>query len=116
MVVIGASDRLAGGSVGFLLAKSIVSLVRSVAPLALPAYADLSLDTGAVVVTMLVALGTGLIFGAAPAFAVEHFDAQGTLRDETRGASEGRRSVGRRTAVGRAAVPAAELAGGSRAG
>jgi len=83
---------LAGGAVGLLLGTSFVSVVRAVAPLALPAYADISLDAGAVVVTMLVALGTGLIFGAAPAFAVEHLDAQGTLRDEARGASEGRRS------------------------
>ena len=104
---------LAGGAVGLLLARSVVSLVRALAPLALPAYAEVSLDAGAVVVTMLVALGTGLIFGAAPALAVEHFDAQGTLRDETRGASEGRRSRRLRgvLVVGQVALCVSLLAG-----
>jgi predicted permease len=83
---------LAGGAVGLLLAKSLLAFVRAVAPIALPAYADVSLDAGAIIVTTLVALCTGLVFGAAPAFAVEHFDAQRTLRDETRGATAGRRS------------------------
>src|SRR5262249_35911072 len=82
----------AGGAVGLLLATSLLSFVRALAPLPLPAYADGSLDSGAIIVTMVVALGTGLIFGVTPAFAVEHVDAQGILRDETRGASEGRRS------------------------
>src|SRR5262249_46708268 len=82
---------LAGAAAGLLLATSLLSFVRALAPLPLPAYADLSLDSGAILVTMLAALCTGLIFGSAPAFAVNHFEAQGTLRDETRGASEGRR-------------------------
>src|SRR5262249_14927511 len=62
------------------------------APSVLPAYADLSLDSGAMIVTALVAVCTGVGFGVAPAFAVERLDAQRILRDATRGASEGRRS------------------------
>ena len=104
---------LAGGAVGIVLASTLLSFVRALAPLALPAYADVSLDAGAITVTMLSALCTGLVFGAAPAFAVEHFDAHGVLRDETRGASEGRRSRRLRglLVVGQIAVCVSLLAG-----
>jgi predicted permease len=83
---------LAGGTAGVLLAASMLSLVREIAPSALPAYAAVSLDPGTMLITMLVALCTGVGFGVTPAFAIERFDVQGILRDETRGASEGRRS------------------------
>jgi putative ABC transport system permease protein len=83
---------LAGGAAGVLLAHAMLSLVRNLVPSALPAYADLSLDPGAMIVTALIAVFTGLIFGVAPAFAVERLDAQRILRDATRGMSEGRRS------------------------
>jgi putative ABC transport system permease protein len=83
---------LAGGAAGVLLANAMLSLVRYLAPSALPAYADLSLDPGAMIVTALIAVCTGLGFGVAPAFAVERLDAQRILRDATRGTSESRRS------------------------
>ena len=83
---------LAGGAAGVLLANTMLALVRGLAPSALPAYADLSLDPGAMIVTALIAVCTGLGFGVAPAFAVERVDAQAILRDGTRGTSEGRRS------------------------
>jgi putative ABC transport system permease protein len=83
---------LAGGAAGLLLANAMLALVRDLAPSALPAYADLSLDPGAMIVTALIALCTGLGFGVLPAFAVERLDAQRILRNGTRGTSEGRRS------------------------
>jgi len=83
---------LAGGAAGVLLANTMLALVRDLAPSALPAYADLSLDPGAMIVTALIAVCTGFGFGVAPAFAVERLDAQAILRDGTRGTSEGRRS------------------------
>src|SRR6185503_13339099 len=58
----------------------------------LPTYASLRLDTGAVIVTSLLALVTGLAFGVGPAISVGRADPQGTLRDESRGASESRRA------------------------
>ncbi len=83
---------LAGGTAGVLLARTMLGLVRDLAPSALPPYADLSLDAGAMMVTALIAACTGLGFGVAPAFAVDRVDAQAILRDGTRGTSEGRRS------------------------
>jgi predicted permease len=83
---------LAGGLAGLLLAALGLAAVRNLALPALPAYAELSLDRGAVLVTMLLALCTGLAFGLAPALAAGRADLQGTLRDEARGTSESRRS------------------------
>jgi putative ABC transport system permease protein len=82
---------LAGGAAGLLLAQLVLSLLHGLATPMLPAYADLSLDPGAVLVTAVLSLCTGLAFGVVPALSVGRSDAQGTLRDEARGASEGRR-------------------------
>ncbi|MGI9182932.1 MAG: ADOP family duplicated permease [Longimicrobiaceae bacterium] len=83
---------LIGGAAGLLLAALGLRVLRGLALPALPDYAELSLDPGAVLVTALLALGTGLAFGLAPALSVSRSNVQGTLRDESRGASESRRS------------------------
>ena len=81
-----------GGIAGVLLAISGLRVLRGLALPALPPYADLSLDTGALMFALLVAMIAGLAFGMAPAIAVGRSDPQDTLRDDTRGASESRRS------------------------
>jgi len=83
---------LAGAVAGLLLAMGGLATLRRMALLDLPPYADLSLDTGAVLVTVAAALCTGCAFGLAPALAAGRWQPQGTLRDESRGASESRRS------------------------
>jgi putative ABC transport system permease protein len=83
---------IAGAVVGLILATAGLAALRRIALLDLPPYADLSLDTGAVLVTFAAALCTGCAFGLAPALAAGRWQPQGTLREETRGASEGRRS------------------------
>jgi len=83
---------LAGGAAGILLAVLGLKVLRGLALRALPPYAELSLDGGALLVTALVALGTGLAFGVTPALAVSRADPQDTLRDEGRGTSESTRS------------------------
>lgn len=80
---------MAGGVAGLILAVVGLTLVRGLASNALPPYANLSLDTGAVLVTFALALLTGLAFGVGPALSVGRSDPQHTLRDQTRGASEG---------------------------
>ena len=82
---------LAGGAAALLLAQWMLSLMRGLARPVLPAYAELSLDPGAVLVTAVVAVCAGLAFGVVPALSVARSDAQGALRDEARGASEGLR-------------------------
>ena len=83
---------VAGAAVGLLLAVLGLGTLRRLALPTLPPYADLSLDTGAVLVTLVAALCTGGAFGLAPALAAGRWEPQGTLREETRGSSEGRRS------------------------
>jgi putative ABC transport system permease protein len=83
---------LAGGAAGLLLAILGLHLLRGLALTALPSYADLSLDTGAVLVTFALALATGLAFGVGPALSVGRADPQGTLREQTRGTSESRQT------------------------
>ena len=83
---------LVGALLGLVLASAGLSVVRGLALQALPPYADLSLDGGAVLVTLLAALCAGLGFGLAPALAAATWQPQGTLREETRGTSESRRA------------------------
>jgi putative ABC transport system permease protein len=87
---------LAGGLVGIALAWGGLAIARGLAAHALPAYASLALDPGALLATAAIAIVTGLAFGAAPALSVGRVDAHAALREETRGASESRRSRGLR--------------------
>jgi putative ABC transport system permease protein len=79
---------IVGGMAGVLLAIVLLSTFRGVSLEAIPRYAVLSLDAGALVVALIVALLTGLAFGLGPALSVGKADPQDTLRDETRGSTE----------------------------
>ncbi|HEV7704556.1 MAG TPA: ABC transporter permease [Gemmatimonadaceae bacterium] len=83
---------VAGGVAGIALAMLGLTVLRHLSLPALPAYASLSLDPAAVVYTMALALITGLAFGIVPALSIGRTNMQATLRDETRGTSESRRS------------------------
>ena len=83
---------LVGGVAGVLLAVGGLAALRGLASSALPAYASLALDPGALMVTFVLALATGLAFGVVPALSVRSSNPQGTLRDESRGVSESRGS------------------------
>jgi predicted permease len=75
----------AGGAVGLLLATLVLALVRTLATPALPVHATVTLDAGAALVMSVLALGTGLVFGLAPAFSVRGSGPQAALREEARG-------------------------------
>jgi predicted permease len=83
---------LVGGAAGIALAVGALAMLRGLSLSAIPSYASLSLDTGAIVITFALTLVTGLAFGAGPAISVGRADPQRTLRDETRGTSETARS------------------------
>jgi predicted permease len=83
---------LLGAAVGLLLAALGLGVLRNLAPPSLPPYAELSLDTGAVAITLVVALLTAVAFGTAPALAAGGWQPQGVLRQEGRGSTEGLRS------------------------
>jgi predicted permease len=104
---------IVGGAFGLGLAMLGLAALRKLALTALPPYAELSLDLGAILATSIVALVTGLAFGVAPALSIRRADPQGTLRDETRGTSESRRSRRLRGALvaGQIALSVSLLAG-----
>lgn len=83
---------MSGGVVGVLLAMLALDAIRDLAARALPVHANPALDWGAMLMTAALAVGTGLLFGIAPAIAIGRADTRSTLRDESRGASEGRQS------------------------
>jgi putative ABC transport system permease protein len=83
---------LAGGVAGLLLAMLALAALQGLAAAALPSHANLSLDGGAILAAAFVALAAGFAFGAVPALAIAATDPQATLREETRGATETRRS------------------------
>jgi predicted permease len=83
---------LGGAAAGLLLALLGLGALRRLALPVLPPYADLSLDAGAVLATLLAAVVTGVGFGLAPALTAGRSEPETPLREETRGASEGRRA------------------------
>jgi len=96
---------MTGGGAGVLFAMLTLDAIRDLASRALPVHANPALDWGALLVTTALAVGTGLLFGVAPAIAIGRTDTQSTLRDESRSASESPQS--RRL---RGALVAAQLA------
>jgi predicted permease len=83
---------LAGGAAGVVLATLGLTVVRTLARGALPAYASLSLDPGALLFAFTLALVTGLAFGLAPALSVRRAGARPVLQEGTRASTEGSRS------------------------
>ena len=81
-----------GAVAGVFIAIALLGALRGVSLSVIPNYADLTLDTTAIVVTFAIALATGIAFGLGPALSVGRGDVQATLRDETRGATESVRS------------------------
>ena len=81
-----------GAVAGVALATTLLAALRGLSLRAIPNYADLSLDTTAIIVTFLLALLTGVAFGLGPALSIGRANVQGTLRDETRGSTESVRS------------------------
>lgn len=83
---------IAGGAAGLLLATGLLRLLRGLSLEVIPRYADLTLDGGALAVTFIITLLTGIAFGLGPALSVGRADPQGTLREQTRGATESPRT------------------------
>jgi putative ABC transport system permease protein len=80
---------LAGGSVGLVLALWGVDLLVALAPAGTPRVEEIGLDARVVAFTFAVSLLTGLVFGLAPALHASKVDLNESLKDGTRGATEG---------------------------
>jgi putative ABC transport system permease protein len=83
------------GTVGVLLAMWLLRLFVSLSPASFPRVQAISIDTGVLGFTLLVAMATGILFGLAPARQGFRTDPNDSLKDTgTRGATGGSRRTG----------------------
>ncbi|HXV87347.1 MAG TPA: ABC transporter permease, partial [Gemmatimonadales bacterium] len=103
---------LAGAAGGIGLAWLGVKAVKALGPSDIPRLAAVSVDLPVLVVTLALALGSGLLFGLAPALSVRHADLHGGLRPARRASAGGaRRSLRSGLVVAEVALAFALLAG-----
>jgi putative ABC transport system permease protein len=76
---------LAGGAFGWLLAIWGAPLIQTIGKNAIPRASEISIDTGVLAFTALIAVLTGFIFGLAPAWQASRVDVQSVLKDAARG-------------------------------
>ncbi|HEX4772694.1 MAG TPA: ABC transporter permease [Bryobacteraceae bacterium] len=81
----------AGAAVGLLLAVTGVRILVSFLPTDFPRVEDIHVNAVVFAFTFLISLGTGLLFGLAPALQISRVSPNSGLREETRGAAGGRR-------------------------
>jgi putative ABC transport system permease protein len=92
-----------GGTVGIVLAYVLMQALVALDPLKIPRVQDLTIDSRVLSFTAVVALGTGILFGIAPAFHAARIDLQPALK-------EGSVSIARSTGRLRQALVIAETA------
>ncbi len=81
----------AGGAIGWLLALwGIHTFDAAVTPTGKPAALDFSMDLRALLYLAAITIGTGLLFGLAPALRLSKLDVNTALKDGGRGSSAGR--------------------------
>lgn len=78
---------ICGGALGVLVAHGIIATVAVLAPDSLPRLGEVAIDPLVLGYTMVLSIGTGLLFGIVPALHSASVDAGGTLKQGTRGAS-----------------------------
>ena len=83
-VVLALCGGIAGVGVGYAILKWIQSLIP---PYTLPPAVDISMDTSVLLFTLIVALATGLLFGAGPAVQATSPDLVDALKEGSRGAT-----------------------------
>src|SRR5262245_39591117 len=81
---------LAGGALGWLVALWGVPLILAIGRDVIPRTREISLDTGVLAFTAVVALLTGILFGLAPAWQSSRVDVQSVLKDTARSMTGGR--------------------------
>jgi len=78
-----------GGALGLLLAQwGTEALVKTV-PQNIPRISNIQLDASVLIFTLLVSLGTGIVFGLVPAWQASHVDLNSSLKSGSRTGSAG---------------------------
>jgi predicted permease len=82
-----------GAMLGLPLAFVATRWLAATRAISIPLLQSVSIDGTALVFTVLAALGTGLLFGIVPALQVSRWDVHESLKEASRGSSEGGRSA-----------------------
>jgi putative ABC transport system permease protein len=88
-----------GGALGLLLAKVATKALSQLQTFGIPLLAEARVDGFALAFTMLLAVVTGLVFGAIPALQFSSNDPLGELKETSRGSGHGRRQSRLRKAL-----------------
>ncbi len=80
---------LAGGALGLLLAWTALGPLLKISADSLPPAFSVGLDGWVLVFTLVVSVGTGLLFGIVPALRTARLDLRETLNEGSRGSTEG---------------------------
>jgi putative ABC transport system permease protein len=83
---------LVGGACGVLLAVVATRALLALNPHVLPGVFEIGVDGRILAFSVLVSVGTGVLFGFAPAISAARTDLQGALKDRGRGGTGGRAS------------------------
>ena len=78
---------IGGGALGVLLAMAGVHWIQILGPKSVPRIGDIGIRTDALMLTFLVSVGSGILFGLAPALRAARVDMQGILKDASWGSS-----------------------------
>ena len=78
-----------GGALGLLVARTLVQVLLAIGPTDLPRVAEIGIDFRVAVFTLLVSLGTSLLFGMAPALQASRDVVRAALQRGERGSSAG---------------------------
>jgi putative ABC transport system permease protein len=90
---------LLGAGLGLLLSWWLVELIVSLNPGNIPRLDEISLDGRVLAFTLLLSLGSGLIFGLAPALSISKIDLNEALKDASKASVSGHQSNLRRAFV-----------------
>ena len=80
---------LLGGALGVALAAAAMPTLRAFSPGTVPRLAETQLDASVLLFSLLLSVVTGILFGCAPAVRAAKRELYETLKDGTRGSSEG---------------------------
>jgi len=81
----------AGGLLGLVLAVAGTRALSSLTTVSIPMLASVRVDPAALLFTLAVAIGTGILFGLMPALQIPTLAVHDTLKDSARGSTEGHR-------------------------
>lgn len=79
-----------GGSLGVLLALGALHFIQVLGLRSVPRLGEIGVRADALMLTLLVSVCSGMLFGLAPAFRIARLDVQSMLKDAGRGSSGGR--------------------------